>query len=43
LLGHLRCYGRARDRAIDRQLRTITITDDDALLLLDLLDRDGDE
>ena len=30
-------YGHARDRAADREPRTITITDDEALLLLTAL------
>lgn len=30
-------YGMARDRTIEREPRTITITDDDALLLLEAL------
>lgn len=34
---HLRHYGMARDRRTDRQLRTVTITDDDALVLLALI------
>lgn len=27
-------YGRARDRAVDREVRTFTLTDDEALALL---------
>lgn len=30
-------FGTARDRAVDREVRTVTITDDEALLMLHLL------
>jgi len=38
VIARLAAYGHARDRATEREPRTITITDDEALALLALLD-----
>lgn len=37
-LARLARFGHARDRATDRELRTITLTDDEALAVLALID-----
>lgn len=39
LLEHLARYGKARDRKNERLPRTLTITDDQAIILLDLIGR----
>ena len=38
LIGRLSRYAYARDRETEREPRTITITDDEAILILDVFD-----
>lgn len=41
LVTRLTRYGRARDRMVDHEPRTVTITDDEAVMLLDAFERLG--